>query len=102
MFIVMINTQLTVSQLLADVLGLLLIRVTLGTQEIGKEDHLDDDKENKQFDADNEPQCLSHSHAAESIVIEMEYAPPEPMSLVLNVAHIAQKVNQLTKLLKKI
>ena len=35
---------------MAHVLGLLLLGVTLGVQEVGEKDHLDDDKKDKQLD----------------------------------------------------
>ena len=59
---------------MANVLRLLLLGIALGIQEIREENHLDDDKEDKQFDGNDEPQRLAHSHAAESIVVEMEHA----------------------------
>ena len=65
---------LTVGELMANVLRLLLLGIALGIQEIREENHLDDDKEDKQFDGNDEPQRLAHSHAAESIVVEMEHA----------------------------
>jgi hypothetical protein len=72
--IVLTDSDSTVDQLVTDVLGLFLVGVALGTQEIGEKDHLDDDKEDEQLDADDEPQRLAHGHAAESIIIQMEHA----------------------------
>ena len=61
-----------VGQPLAHILGLVPVVVAPGAQEVGKEQHLDDDKEDEQLDADDDPQCLAHGHAAKSIVVEME------------------------------
>ena len=66
--------SLAIHQLMANVFRLFLLSVTLAVQEIREKDHLDDDKEDKQFDGNDEPQRLAHSHAAESIVVEMEHA----------------------------
>lgn len=65
---------LSVGELMSHILGLLLVVVALGVQEVGEENQFDDDKEDEQLDADDEPQALAHSHAAESIVIQMEHA----------------------------
>jgi hypothetical protein len=59
---------------MSHILGLLLVVVALGVQEVGEENQFDDDKEDEQLDADDEPQRFAHSHAAESIVIQMEHA----------------------------
>ena len=72
---------------MAHVLGLLLFGVTLGVQEVGEEYHLDDDKENEQLDTDDQPQGFAHSHAAESIVVEVEGTRPESWLVLLNVTH---------------
>ena len=92
---------LSVHKLLTDILGFLLFGITLGVQEVREEQHLDDDKEDEQFDANDEPQRLAHSHTAETIVIQVEHPPPETVIIVLNVAHHCLKVKQLTKLPKK-
>ena len=47
--------HLTVDQLMAYILGLLLLVVEFGVQEVGEEKQLDDDKEDKQLDTDDEP-----------------------------------------------
>jgi hypothetical protein len=70
-----------------DVLGLFLVGVALGTQEIGEKDHLDDDKKDEQLDAYDEPQRLAHGHTAESIVVEMENARPEALIILAVVGH---------------
>ena len=59
---------------MADIFGLFLLGVTLGVQEVGKEKQFDDDKKDKDLDGDDEPQRLAHSHAAESIIVQMEHA----------------------------
>ena len=88
---------------MAHVFGLLLLGVTLGVQEVGEEYHLDDDKENKQLDADNQPQGFAHSHAAESIIIQVENTRPESLLIVITVTHGERhlKIKQLTKLVTK-
>jgi len=68
------SSLLTVGQLMTHILGLLLVVIALGAQEVREEKHLDDDKEDEQFDADNQPQRLTHSHAAESIIVQMKRA----------------------------
>ena len=88
---------------MANVLGLFFLAIALGTQEVGKEYHLDDDKEDKQLDANDEPQRLAHGHAAESIVIQMEHARPDALTVFLIVTHdMKVNVKQMTKLVKKI
>ena len=88
---------------MANVLGLFFLAIALGTQEIRKEYHLDDDKEDKQLDGDDEPQRLAKGHAAESIVIKMEHARPEALTVFLIVTHdMKVNVKQMTKLVKKI
>ena len=72
---------------MAHVLGLLLLGVTLGVQEVWEEYHLDDDKKDKQFDADDQPQGLAHSHAAEPIIVQVEGTRPESLLIVLTVTH---------------
>jgi len=72
---------------MAHIFGFLLIGVALGAQEIREKYHLDNEKEDKQLDADNEPQGLAHSHAAESIVVEVEGTRPESWLVLLNVTH---------------
>ena len=72
---------------MTDVLGLFLVGVALGTQEIGEKDHLDDDKKDEQLDAYDEPQRLAHGHTAESIVVEVEGTRPESWLVLLNVTH---------------
>jgi len=72
---------------MAHILGLLLLGVTLGVQEVGEEKQLDDNKKDEQLDANDQPQCLTHSHAAEAIVIQMEHAGPESLLHVLVVTH---------------
>ena len=82
---------------MTHVFGLFLIGVTLGVQKVGEEYHLDDDKENKQLDADNQPQGFAHSHAAESIVVQVENTRPESLLIVITVTHGERqmKVNNL-------
>lgn len=83
----MIDAELAVNDLMAHIFGLFLLGVTLGTQEVGEEYQPDDHKENKQLDADNQPQGLAHSHAAEPIIVEIEDPGPEPLPGLLIVAH---------------
>ena len=88
---------------MANVLCLFFLAIALGIQEIGKENHLDDDKEDKQLDGDNEPQRLADGHTAESIVIQMEDARPEALTVFLVIIHDSKvNVKQMTKLVKKI
>jgi hypothetical protein len=89
---------------MADILGLFLLGVTLGVQKVGKEKQFDDDKEDKQLDADDEPQRLAHGHAAETIIVKMEHARPETLFFLLIVTHGHEgcNVKQMTKLVKKI
>ena len=88
---------------MANVLGLFFLAIALATQEVRKEYHLDDDKEDKQLDANDEPQRLANGHAAESIVIQMEHARPEALTVFLIVTHdMKVNVKQMTKLVKKI
>ena len=72
-------------QLLTDVLGLFLLRVTLGVQEVGEKQQFEDEKHDEQLDADDEPQRLAHSHAAEAIIIQMEYPRPEALTIFGNI-----------------
>jgi hypothetical protein len=72
---------------MTDILGLLLLGFTLGIQEVREEKHLDDHKKDKQLDADNQPQGLTHSHAAEAIIIQVEHTGPESLFHVLFVTH---------------
>ena len=72
---------------MANVLSLFLFGITFGIQEIGKENHLDDDKEDEELDADDEPQRLAQSHAAEAIVLQMKHPRPEALLLCLIVTH---------------
>ena len=76
-----------VSQLVAHILGLLLLGVTLGVQEVGEEEQFDDDKKDEDLDGDDKPQRLAHSHAAEAIVIQMKHPRPESLLLHLIVTH---------------
>ena len=80
-----------VGELMAHVLGLLLLAVTLGVQEVREEKQLDDDEENEQLDADDEPQRLAHSHAAESVIVQVEYPRPETLLILLVFTHKAPK-----------
>ena len=59
----------------------------IGAQEIGEEQQLDDDEKDKQLDDDDDPQRLSHSHAAETVIVQVEHLPPEPFCLFLVVTH---------------
>lgn len=95
--------SIRVYQLAPHILGLLLLGVTLGVEEVGEEQQLDDDKEDKQLDADDEPQRPAHSHAAETVIVEMEYTRPESLFIVLTVTHVLEgcNVKQMTKLVKK-
>jgi hypothetical protein len=88
--------------LLTDVLGLFLLGVTLGVQEIGEEKQLDDDKKDKQLDAYDQPQCLSHGHVAETIIIQMENTRPETLT-IFGITHRVKvkSYNQLAKLMIK-
>ena len=89
---------------MADILGLLLLWVKLGVQEVRKEKQFNDDKEDKDLDGDDEPQRLAHSHAAESIIVQMEHAGPKTLFFLLIVVHVLEgcNVKQITKLVKKI
>ena len=62
-----------IRELVAHIFGLLLLAVTLGVQEVREEKKLDDDEENEQLDADDEPQRLAHSHAAEAVIVQVEH-----------------------------
>ena len=86
-----------ISELMANVFSLLLLRITLSVQEIREEKQLDDDKEDEQLDADDDPQRLAHSHAAKSIVIQMENARPEALFTLLVLTH-NRKVSVLNNL----
>jgi hypothetical protein len=88
---------------MTHVFGLFLFGVTLGVQEVGEEEQLDDDKEDKQLDADDQPQGFAHSHAAESIIIQVKNTRPESLLIVITVTHGERhlKVKQLTKLVTK-
>ena len=81
---------------MANIFGLFFLGITLGVQEVREEDHLDDDKKDKQLDADDEPQRLAHSHAAEPIVVQMERPRPETLFTLLPFAH-NRKVSVLNK-----
>jgi hypothetical protein len=59
--------------LLAHIFSLLILGVTLGAQEVGEENHLDDDKEDKKLNAYNEPQGLANGHRAEAVIIQMKH-----------------------------
>ena len=72
---------------MAHILGLLLFGVTLGVQEVGEEEQFDDNEKDKELDADDEPQRLAHSHAAEAIVVQMKHPRPESLLLRLIVTH---------------
>ena len=89
---------------MAHVFGLLLIGVTLGVQEVREEQQFEDNKEDKDLDGNDEPQCLANGHAAETIIVKMEYARPETLSIPLLVTHVLEgcNVKQMTKLVKKI
>ena len=88
---------------MAHIFCLLLFGVTLGVQEVREEQQLDDDKKDKQLDADDDPQRLAKGHAAKSIVIQMEHARPEALTVFLIVTHdMKVNVKQMTKLVKKI
>ena len=88
---------------MSNIFGLFFLAIALGTQEIRKENHLDDNKEDKQLDADDDPQRLAKGHAAKSIVIQMEHARPEALTVFLIVTHdMKANVKQMTKLVKKI
>ena len=78
---------LTVSQLMAYILGLLLLAVTLGVQEVREEKQFDDYKKDENLDADDDPQRLAQGHAAEAIIIEMEHAGPESLFRFKVIAH---------------
>ena len=78
---------LTVSQLMAYILGLLLLAVTLGVQEVREEKQFDDYKKDENLDADDDPQSLAHGHVAKSIVIQMEHARPEALLVRLAFTH---------------
>ena len=69
-----VYSLLSVSQLMTHIFGLLLLRFTLGVQEVGEEQQLDDDKEDEQLDTYDQPQRLAHGHAAEPIIIQVENA----------------------------
>jgi hypothetical protein len=94
------GTNSTVGQLVTHILALRLLAVTLGVQEVREEEQFDDDKEDKKLDADNQPQRFAHSHAAESIIIQVECTRPESLPIVLTVTHGERRirVKQLTKL----
>ena len=84
--------SLAIHQLMANVFRLFLLSVTLAVQEIREKDHLDDDEEDKQLDADNQPQRLAHGHAAESIIIQMENTRPKPLFIMIRLfTHRAEK-----------
>ena len=88
---------------MSNIFGLFFLTIALGTQEIREKDHLDDNKEDKQLDADDDPQRLAKGHAAKSIVIQMEHARPEALTVFLIVTHdMKANVKQMTKLVKKI
>ena len=72
---------------MSHILGLFLFGITLGTQKIREKQQLDDDKEDEELDENDEPQRLPHSHAAESIVVQMEHARPETLLVTLIVTH---------------
>jgi hypothetical protein len=72
-------------QLLTDVLGLFLLRVTLGVQEVGEKQQFEDEKHDEQLNADDEPQRLAHGHAAEAIIIQMEDPRPEALTIFGNI-----------------
>ncbi len=59
---------------MANVFRLLLLSATLGVQEIREKQELDDNKEDKQLNRNNQPQRLAHGHTAETIIVEMENA----------------------------
>ena len=73
---------------MANIFGLFLLAIALGTQEVGEKYHLNDDKEDKQLDADDEPQRFANGHVVESIVIQMEHARPKALTVFLIVTHV--------------
>ena len=54
-------------------------------QEVGKEEHLQHDKNDEQFDEDDRPQHFPQRHAAETIIVEVEC--PMPKAILLHVYH---------------
>ena len=74
-------------QLVAHIFGLFLLGRALGTQEVGEKEQFNDDKEDKDLDGNDEPQRLANSHAAESIVVQMEHARPKALFIFPIITH---------------
>ena len=55
--------------------------------EVREEEQLDDNKKDKDLDGDDEPQRLAHSHAAESIIVQVEHPGPESLLILLVFIH---------------
>lgn len=60
-----------IHELLAHIFCFAFVGVALRGQEIWKKKYFYNDKENKELDAYDEPQCLAQRHRAESINVEV-------------------------------
>ena len=58
---------------MSDVFCFLLLGVTLGVQEVGKEKQFDDDKKDKQLDAYDKPQGFADGHLTEAVIIQVKH-----------------------------
>ena len=82
-----LNTRLSVHKLLADILGLLLLTITLGTQEVWEKQEFDDDKKDKQLNGNNKPQGLANGHLTKTVIVQVKDLRPEGLLILLVFIH---------------
>ena len=82
-----LNTRLSVHKLLADILGLLLLTIALGAQEVWEKQEFDDDKKDKQLNGNNEPQGLTNGHLTKTVIIQVKDLRPEALLILLVFIH---------------